>query len=72
MYINSRNWTLFREGQLQRFLLKLKNKSFFTVKQYKDIYPTGSQIYGLQKIHKIEQKSDTLSTYYSVYWKLQL
>ena len=44
-----------REGQLQRYLLELKKKGFFTNEDYKDIYPNGSQpsrMYGLPKLHK--------------------
>ena len=34
--------TIYREGQLQRRLLKLKKKSFFTAAEYDKIYPTGT------------------------------
>jgi len=49
--------TLKREGQLKRFLLKLKKnyKDFFSTKEYDRIYPKGSvpaRIYGLPKMHK--------------------
>ena len=47
--------TIFREGQLQRRLLKLKKKGFFNEEQYKKVYPNGSKparIYGLPKMHK--------------------
>ena len=30
------------EGQLQRFLRKLKNEGFFNEDAYKSVYPTGS------------------------------
>ena len=55
--------TLKREGQLQRFLLKLKKKDIFTKEEYKKIYPTGSiaaRIYGLPKIHKLKTANDKL------------
>ena len=45
-----------REGQLQRFLRKLKNEGFFNDDVYKSVYPTGSRpatIYGLLKLHKM-------------------
>ena len=35
--------TLLREGQLQHFLRKLKNKQFFTKEVYDKIYPSGSK-----------------------------
>ena len=47
--------TLKREGQLQRFLRKIKNSNFFDDSIYKKIYPIGSspaKIYGLPKLHK--------------------
>ncbi|PIK43036.1 hypothetical protein BSL78_20110 [Apostichopus japonicus] len=47
--------TLRREGQLQRFLRKLKGSRFFPEDTYMNIYPTGShpaRIYGLPKTHK--------------------
>jgi len=50
--------TLKREGQLKRFLPKLKKnykKDFFSTKEYDRIYPKGSvpaRIYGLPKMHK--------------------
>ena len=54
--ILSEDPTLYREGQLQRRLLKLKKKDFFSTKKvYEDIYPNGSKparIYGLPKMHK--------------------
>ena len=52
--------TLFREGQLQRYLVSLKGK--FTNEIYTDIYPSGSipsKMYGLPKIHKMSN-NDTL------------
>ena len=55
--------TLKREGQLLRFLLKLKKKDIFTKEEYKKIYPTGSiaaRIYGLPKIHKLKTANDKL------------
>ena len=50
-----RDPTLSREGQLQRFLRKLKNDGYIDSEHYNNIYPTGSQparMYGLPKIHK--------------------
>ena len=47
--------TFYREGQLQRRLLKLKKKGFFTDETYRRVYPNGSKparIYGLPKMHK--------------------
>ena len=48
--------TLTREGQLQRFLRKIKDKGLFDDNTYKKIYPSGSKaatIYSLPKIHKL-------------------
>ena len=56
--------TLLREGQLQRFLRKLKNKQFFTKEVYDKIYPSLSKpasIYGLPKIHKLNVQRNNLS-----------
>ena len=50
--------TLFREGQLQRFLCKLK--TYFPQDIYDEIYPTGSvpsRLYGLPKTHKMTNLS---------------
>ena len=47
--------TSLREGQLQRFLRKLKNEGSCNDYLYKCVYPTGSRptrIYGLPKLHK--------------------
>ena len=47
--------TIYREGQLQRRLLNLKKKGFFSNEVYKKVYPTGSRparLYGLPKMHK--------------------
>ena len=47
--------TIYREGQLQRRLLRLNKKGFFTDKEYEKVYPGGSnpaQAYGLPKMHK--------------------
>ena len=55
--------TLLREGQLQRFLRKLKNKQFFTKEVYDEIYPSSSKsasLYGLPKIHKLNIQRDNL------------
>ena len=55
--------TLKREGQLQRFLLKLKKKGVFKEDEYKRLYPKGSmitRIYGLPKIHKLKNVNDKL------------
>ena len=44
------------EGQLQRFLRKLKTEGFFDEDVYKSVYPMGSRparMYGLPKLHKI-------------------
>ena len=56
--------TLLREGQLQRFLRKLKNEQFFKEEVYDKIYPSGSKlafIYGLPKIHKVNCQRNNLS-----------
>ena len=56
--------TLLREGQLQHFPRKLKNKQFFTKEIYDKIYPSGSKpasIYGLPKIHKLNVQRNNLS-----------
>ena len=48
--------TSLREGQLQRFLRKLKNEGFFNDDVYKSVYPTGSRparMYSLPKLHKM-------------------
>ena len=55
--------TLLREGQLQRFLLSLKKKGFFSEADYAKVYPVGSsvaRIYGLPKTHKLKSNLDTL------------
>ncbi|KAL9964557.1 hypothetical protein ACROYT_G028213 [Oculina patagonica] len=47
--------TLLREGQLQRFLRKLKSKGHLEPNVYSKIFQSGSQparIYGLPKMHK--------------------
>ena len=47
--------TLKREASLQRFSRKLKQKNFFSEKEYDKLYPSGSapaRIYGTPKIHK--------------------
>ena len=47
--------TIYRQGQLQRRLLKLKKKGFFNQETYNKIYPNGSKparLYGLPKMHK--------------------
>ena len=47
--------TIYREGQLQRRLLRLKKKGFFTDKEYEKVYPGGSnpaRAYGFRKMHK--------------------
>ena len=44
-----------REASLQRFLRKLKQKSFFNKIEYDKLYPSGSapaRIYGTPKMHK--------------------
>ena len=48
--------TLTREGQLQRFLRKIKDKGLFDDNTYKKIYPSGSKpvtIYGFPKTYKL-------------------
>ena len=50
--------TIYREGQLQRYLYSLKK--FFPKDIYKEIYPTGSvpsRLYGLPKMHKISEST---------------
>ena len=47
--------TIKREGQLQRYIRKLKNGNIINERVYDKIYPKGSlpaRIYGLPKIHK--------------------
>ena len=49
------NPTLNRQGQLQHFLGKIKNKNLFGEKTYKKIYPCGSKpatIYSFPKTYK--------------------
>ena len=58
------NPTLTREGQLQRFLRKIKDKNLFDENTYKKIYPCSSKlatIYGLPKTHKMLFDSDDFS-----------
>ena len=58
------NPTLTREGQLQRFLGKIKDKNIFDENAYKKIYPCGSKpatICGLPKTHKMLFDSDDFS-----------
>ena len=53
--ILSEDPTVYRQGQLQRRLLKLKKQGFFSEEVYNQIYPNGSKparIYGLPKMHK--------------------
>ena len=57
--------TLRREGQLQRYLRKLKKNSVFDCGTYRNIYPTGSQpatcrLYGLPKLHKVKDPRSTI------------
>ena len=55
--------TMLREGQLQRYLLKLKKKGFFTNSEYENVYPQGSsvaRIYGLPKMHQLKTDNDEL------------
>ena len=50
-----------REGSLQRFLRKLKQKNFFNENEHDKLYPSGSasaHIYGTPKMHKFSS-SDT-------------
>ena len=47
--------TLKREASLQRFLRKLKQKTFFNEIEYDKLYPSGSapvRIYEIPKMHK--------------------
>ena len=63
----STNPTIIKEGQLQRFLRSMKDKSIFTKENYEKIYPNCSKpafIYGTRKIHKLKQQ-------YSWYLQLQ-
>ena len=49
-------------GKLRRFLRILRNKDFFTKKQYYNLYPCSSQhsrIYGTPKTHKLKSPTDT-------------
>ena len=55
-----------REGQLQRYLRKLKKQGLLSTDTYRDIYPTGSQparLYGLPKLHKVKDPSSTTPTF---------
>ena len=56
--------TIGREGKLQRFLSTLNKKSFFSKKQYENIYLSGSQparLYGNHKTHKLMSESNKLT-----------
>ena len=53
--------TKLREGQLQRYLRKLKNKGYFDESVYDYIHPAcsiPSRLYVTLKTHKIKEKSD--------------
>ncbi len=53
----SKDITVFREEQLQRFLYSLKKKKLIDENVYEKIRPTGSRparIYGLPKVHKLK------------------
>ena len=55
--------TLRREGQLQRYLRKLKKNGVFDSGTNRNIYPTGSlpaRLYGLPKLHKVKDPRSTL------------
>ena len=55
--------TLKREASLQRFLRKLKQKSFFNENEYDKLYPSGSaptRIYGTPKMHKFSPSDSFL------------
>ena len=59
----SSHHTLHREGKLQYFLHTLKNKEFFTKKQY-NLYHCGLQparIYSTPNTHKLKSPTDTLT-----------
>ena len=53
------NPTLTREGQLQRFLRKIKDKNLFDENTYKKIYPCGSKQY-LKRLKFYYRKTCTL------------
>ena len=56
-----RDLTIFREGQLQRYLYSLKKKGLLSDNVYKKVYPKGSipaRIYGLPKMHKLPRTED--------------
>ena len=58
------NPILTREGQLQQFLRKIKDKNFFDENTFKKIYPCGSKlatIYGIPKTHNTLFDSDDFS-----------
>ena len=58
--------TQHREGQLQRYLWKLKKEGLLSTDTYCDIYPTGSQparLYGLPKLHKVKDPSSTTPSF---------
>ena len=51
-----------REASLQRFLRKLKQKSFFNDNEYDKLYPSGSappRIYGTPKMHKFSSSDSS-------------
>ena len=61
--IANKDITIFREGQLQRFLYSLKKKKLLDDAIYDRVYPKGSvpaRIYGQPKLHKLNA-NDILS-----------
>ena len=52
-----------REIKLQKALVSLKKKGYFSQTEYEKVYPSGSSVaraYGLPKIHKLKSKTDKL------------
>ena len=69
----SNDQTKLREGQIQLYLRKLKNKGYFDESVYNCIYPSGSlpsRFYGTPKIHWIKEKSDIASSINSYNYNL--
>ena len=58
--------TLRREGQLRRYLRKLKKNGVFDSGAYRNIYPTGSRparLYGLPKLHKVKDPRSSIPAF---------